>query len=283
MMNMREWIFNVVQRDTKEDKLSKAYDIFIVCIAFLSILPLAFQNPTGMLKTVLDRMETMTVYLLFLDYVLCWITHDYKTGKHSPWAFIMYVVSPMAIFNLLALLPSLGLIPSNFAVLRLFRLLKVVQYSKSCRHIVTVFRKERKTLLSVLVIALSYIFISALFMYVEEPEGTFNDFFHALYWATTALTTVGYGDVYPVTDLGRFISMVSSLFGIAVIALPAGVVTAGFMDAINAEADAGKEEEELEEEKSENKLLIDLITQQQEEIKLLRKEVSALRREDDDE
>lgn len=66
---------------------------------------------------------------------------------------------------------------------------------------------------SVLMIAIAYIFISALAMFAYEPD-TFDSFFHALYWATTALTTVGYGDVYPVTDVGKLISMVSSLFGI---------------------------------------------------------------------
>ncbi len=76
-----------------------------------------------------------------------------------------------------------------------------------------------------------YIFVSGLIMFVNEPE-TFDNFFDALYSATTALTTVGYGDVYPTTDLGKFISMASSLFGIAVIALPAGIITGGFLEQI---------------------------------------------------
>ncbi len=81
-------------------------------------------------------------------------------------------------------------------------------------------------------IAIAYIFISALAMFAYEPD-TFDSFFHALYWATTALTTVGYGDVYPVTDVGKLISMVSSLFGIAVIAMPAGIITSSFMEEIS--------------------------------------------------
>ncbi|MEG0214985.1 MAG: potassium channel family protein, partial [Hungatella sp.] len=84
-------------------------------------------------------------------------------------------------------------------------------------------------MISVLVIAVAYIFISALIMFCYEPD-TFEDFFESLYWATTALTTVGYGDIYPVSIVGRLISMISSVFGIAVIALPAGVVTSGFMN-----------------------------------------------------
>ncbi len=79
--------------------------------------------------------------------------------------------------------------------------------------------------------------VSALAMFAYEPD-TFDSFFHALYWATTALTTVGYGDVYPVTDVGKLISMVSSLFGIAVIAMPAGIITSSFMEEISRDKEA---------------------------------------------
>lgn len=149
------------------------------------------------------------------------------------WAFIRYPFTILAIIDILSILPSLGLLPPSFMIFRLFRITKILEYSQSCRHIVNVFKKQGRTLCSVLVIAIFYIFLSALVMFVQEPESTFDNFFHALYWATTALTTVGYGDVYPVTDVGRLISMISSLFGIAVIALPAGIVTAGFVDAID--------------------------------------------------
>ncbi len=114
----------------------------------------------------------------------------------------------------------------------MLRIFKVFHYSKSFLYIANAFKKERKTLGSVLIIAIAYIFISAMVMFVYEPA-TFNSFFDALYWATTALTTVGYGDVYPVSSMGKLISMVSSLFGIAVISLPAGIITASFVEEIN--------------------------------------------------
>ena len=80
--------------------------------------------------------------------------------------------------------------------------------------------------------AIAYTFASALVVYNIEPE-TFESFFDALYWATMSLTTVGYGDIYPVTFLGKLITMVSSVFGIAVIALPSGVITAGYLAELN--------------------------------------------------
>ena len=81
---------------------------------------------------------------------------------------------------------------------------------------------------------MSYIFISALVIFNVEPN-SFNNFFEAIYWATVSLTTVGYGDLYPVTTIGRVITMVSSIFGVAVIALPAGIITAGYMKEVENE------------------------------------------------
>ena len=102
-------------------------------------------------------------------------------------------------------------------------------------------RKEKKVLLSVLVIAVFYVFLTALIMFNAEPHVnpatgavTFGDFFDALYWATVTLTTVGYGDLCPVTDIGRCVSMLSSLFGVAIIALPSGVITASYLDELRS-------------------------------------------------
>ena len=84
----------------------------------------------------------------------------------------------------------------------------------------------------VCVLAVGYIFISALVIFNVEPE-TFNNFFDAIYWATVSLTTVGYGDIYAVSMAGKFITMISSVFGIAIVALPAGIITAGYMEELN--------------------------------------------------
>ena len=79
-----------------------------------------------------------------------------------------------------------------------------------------------------------YLLISALIMLNVEPE-SFDNFFEALYWATVTLTTVGYGDLYTLSAIGRFVAMVSSFFGIAVVALPAGIITAGYMRILERE------------------------------------------------
>lgn len=231
---LRKEIYRLIGKED-ETALSRAYDWFIMFVAVISVVPLAFRpESTGAgMEKVLFVVETASVYILFLDYTLKWLTRDYETGKHTPLSFILYPVTPLALIDLLSLLPSLGLLPETFRILRLLRLVKVCAYSKSFSHIVAVFKKEAKTLWAVFCIAVFYIFISALVMFVHEPASNFENFFDALYWATTALTTVGYGDVYPQTDVGKLISMVSSLFGVAIIAMPAGIVTAGFVDTMH--------------------------------------------------
>ena len=82
-------------------------------------------------------------------------------------------------------------------------------------------------------LAVGYILVSALTIFNVEQD-SFGSFFDAVYWATISLTTVGYGDIYPVTTLGKAFTILSSIFGIAIIALPSGIITAGFMTELEA-------------------------------------------------
>lgn len=113
----------------------------------------------------------------------------------------------------------------TFRVLRIF---KSFRYSKNIQIILQVGKNSKKALIVVLYLAIGYIFVCALIIFNVEPD-SFNTFFDVIYWATISLTTVGYGDIYPITTLGRIITMVSSFMGIAIVALPAGIITAGYM------------------------------------------------------
>ena len=99
-----------------------------------------------------------------------------------------------------------------------------------------VFNNSREALIAVCTLAGAYILISALVIFNVEPD-SFNTFFDAVYWATVSLTTVGYGDIYPVSTIGRIVTMFSSVFGIAIVALPAGIITAGYMNEIKDSRD----------------------------------------------
>ena len=147
----------------------------------------------------------------------------------------------MAIIDLLTILPTFILINQGFKALRIIRLVLIlrlfrfVKRSKSFSVITEVIRKERSVLGVVCLIAIGYIFLTALIVFNVEPD-TFDSFFDAIYWACVSLTTVGYGDLYPISTLGRVIAMLSFLVGIAIIALPASIITGGYIDVMREEA-----------------------------------------------
>lgn len=235
---MRKRIFEIIEKGRRSDKVSIAYDIIMLASIIASIVPLMFINEHPAFKYV----EIVTVSIFIFDYLLRWYTADYKIGKGGL-SFIIYPITPMAIIDLLSILPGLSLINPGFKILRVTRLFKILRLFKFLRYsdkleiLWKVLKKERAVLLSVLGISVFYVFVTALIMFTAEPHinpitgaETFSSFFDALYWATVTLTTVGYGDLCPVTDIGRSISMLSSLFGVAIIALPSGVITASYLD-----------------------------------------------------
>lgn len=229
---MRERIFKTIEL-SDGDRLSSAYDWLMVVTIIVSLVPLAFkENPPG-----LDVLYKVCVAIFIVDYLLRLVTADYKYGSRRATSFLRYPFSFMAIIDLVSILPSLTVLNGSFKLLRIMRMVralrvlrvfKAARYSKSIRIIVSVFRKSREPLIAVSTLAVAYILISALIVFNVEPE-SFGTFFDAIYWATVSLTTVGYGDIYPVTAIGRAVTMVSSIFGIAVVALPAGIITAGYM------------------------------------------------------
>lgn len=244
---MRERIYHIIEKSEGNDRISAIYDTFMIVIIILSLIPLAFKTE-NLFFYIIDKFA-MVVFIV--DYLLRWITADFKFGKKSMWSFVRYPFSFMAIIDLLSILPSMSIVNSGFKALRIlrmiralrvFRMFKAFRYSTSFRIIGEVINKTKKSLIAVAVLALGYIILSALIVFNVEPD-SFETFFDALYWATVSLTTVGYGDIYPVSTLGRLVTMISSIFGIAVVALPAGIVTAGYITEVEKEEKNSKKEQ----------------------------------------
>nr|WP_288930303.1 potassium channel family protein [uncultured Streptococcus sp.] len=178
--------------------MEKAYDVLMFLTIILSLLPLTTKSHTRIFMW-LDFVSTV---IFIVDYILRLLTAD-----------------------LLCILPSLFLLNNSL------RLFKFIRYSKNIQILTNVLKKQKDSLMIVGLLALGYIFISALIIFNVEPS-TFPNFFDALYWATISLTTVGYGDIYAVSTTGKIITMISSFLGIAIVALPAGIITAGYMKEI---------------------------------------------------
>lgn len=230
---MRERVYEIIEKSSGEDIWSSIYDYAMIIVIVLSMIPLAFKQEY-LWSEMIDK---VTAGIFIIDYLLRLATADYKFQEKGIKPFIRYPFSFMAIIDLLSVLPSMTVVNSGFKLLRLFRMFramrvvrvfKVMRYSRNIKIIAEVLKMSKDSLTVVGMLAAGYILVSALIVFNVEPD-SFGSFFDAVYWATVSLTTVGYGDIYPVSTMGRIITMFSSVFGIAVVALPASIITAGYM------------------------------------------------------
>ena len=250
-MTLRDRIYQIVEQKNHDRLISSSYDMLMLFAIAIGIIPLMFRGH----YRIFWFFDLFSGLCFIVDYIFRWVIADYDS-KRTKWkAFVIYPFTPMAIIDLLSILPVFNLLGPTFKVfrvsrlLRILRIFKVIRYFEPLEIIIAVARKQSRILMTVFSLSLFYIFITALIMFNAEEQLDpftgkllFDDFFDAFYWAACTLTTVGYGDLYPITDTGRVISIISSIVGIAIIALPSGIVTAGYMDELKSR----KEDSELQ-------------------------------------
>ena len=228
----------VLFEDDDTTLIDNIYNWFMLVCITASMIPLVSKQSLPIFNII----DKVTVTFFIIDYFLRFITarESLKKGKKS---FLLYPFTPMAIIDLLTILPSFVPISSGFKALRtvrlirtfkVFRSFKMFRYSTNIKRIVNVINKQKKPLLAVFAMAVFYILFTALIMFNIEAE-TFDNFFEAFYWASISLTSVGYGDIISTTDIGRLFTLVSALMGVAIVALPSGIITAGYMQELNEE------------------------------------------------
>lgn len=233
---LRKRIYRMVEASASRDRLCVVYNRAMVLVILISMIPLFFkQNPRAF-----QMLDYTAAGIMIVDYLLRWSTADYKLNK-GKWSFLIYPFTFFALIDLISVIPMLlpdVLEVQLFRMVRLvrafraLRALRMLRYSKSFALIMHVMKRERQPLLAMVWLAGGYVLLSAIIMFQVEPA-SFHSFFDAFYWAVVTLTTVGYGDIYPISDIGRIVSMLSSFMGIAIVALPTGLITAGFMQELN--------------------------------------------------
>lgn len=252
---MRKRIFEIIETSDGSDRCSRIYDMVMMVAIVVSLIPLAFKRDYLAFQIV----DKICVVIFIIDYILRLVTADFKYGRKSAISFLRYPFSFMAIIDLMSILPSISVLSNGFKLfritrmvraLRILRVFKAVRYSKSLQIIASVFKKSKGPLAAVGTLAIAYVFVSALLIITVEPD-SFNNFFDAVYWATVSLTTMGYGDIYPVTTVGRMITMLSSFLGIAIVALPSGIITAGYMREIEREEESSDQAKDIVSKKEE--------------------------------
>lgn len=241
----RQSLYSIIEKDELGNSWSRLYDIIMLLCILLSLAPLTTRS-NSIAMQVIDK---ATCVVFIVDYILRWVTEDYRGKRKGISAFTCYPFTLMAVVDLMSILPSLSLLNPAFKVLRvsrlfrIFRVFKFIRYYEPLQIMIAVIKREGRTLFAVLLFAVFYILICALVMFNVESAPFFESFFDAVYWACCTLTTVGYGDIYPTSNIGRAFSMISAIVGIALIALPSGIITSGYMDELRLRREKNNKKE----------------------------------------
>jgi len=246
-------IHEVLEPATEGDRASRVFDVFIMTVIALSVLSVALETVASVAVRwggALRAFEIFSITVFTIEYLLrVWsVTADPRFSQ-SLTGRVRWMLTPMAIIDLLAILPfylNLGRLDLRFLralrLFRLFRVLKLARYSDSLALLGRVFRSKKEELVVTLTAVLFLLFLSSsLVYYVEngtQPEA-FSSIPASLWWGVATLTTVGYGDIYPVTAAGRVLGAVIAILSIGLFALPAGILASGFAE----EMRRGREEE----------------------------------------
>lgn len=258
---IKKRVFEIISKAEDGDRASKIFDwsiMILIALSIISIILESFASIYDKYHPVFQIFEVITVVVFTIEYLLRIWTADllFPEAKHP---HLKYIFSFMAIIDLLAILPFyLPFISADLRFLRmmrlfrLFRLLRVFKlgrYFEALQIIVKVIKTSGPQLVMSVVICFFVMLFSAIIMYTVEnpvqPE-QFPNVISSLWWAICTLTTVGYGDVYPITHVGRFFASVISLVGIGIIAIPTGIIAAGFNQVISREQHAEKVTETIE-------------------------------------
>ena len=252
---IRKRVFEIIEKAKKGDRSSKVFDIFISCLIITNILAVILGTVKRIgppLHRFFEIFELISIIFFTVEYVIrIWTCVESEKYKNVISGRIKYTFSFMALVDLVAILPFylpfIKGIDLRFVrvlrLLRLFRLFKLGRYSKAMITIQEVFKSKKEELTMCLVlISILLIFSSSIKYYAEtrvQPEA-FSSIPATFWWAVATLTTVGYGDVYPITTLGKILGGVIALLGIGMFALPTGIFGAGFVERIQKDKKSEK-------------------------------------------
>ncbi len=254
----KQKILRTLDKAEDKDIVSKRFDQFIMALILLNVAAVIVETVDSIhdkYEIVFQYFEIFSVIVFSIEYLIrLWACTAIEKYKHPVFGRLRYMITAEAIIDLLAIIPFYlpflinhadGRIVRVLRLFRLFRIFKMGRYSLAFGLITTVIKKRREELvvtLTLLIIML--IFASTLMYYIEyEPDKPgFQSIPETMWWGVATLTTVGYGDVYPVTALGKVLGAVIAIMGVGLFALPAGIVAGGFESELSKRKKEKKDE-----------------------------------------
>ena len=238
--SIRKRVFDIIQIGKHDDFISRAFDIFIAAVIILNIAVLFLDTFTALDRYdgLFEVIEGITVFIFIIEYILRIWTADFLYPEEKRAVAIgKYVISADGLIVLFSILPFFFLtgmvVFRMLRVVRIFHLFRLNAHYDSFTVIGTVFREKRNQIASSIFIISILILAASLLMYSVEnrvqPEN-FQNAFSGIWWAVSTILTIGYGDIYPITILGRILGVIIGFLGVFVVALPTGIISAGFVE-----------------------------------------------------
>ena len=244
-LKRRQRIFQIIDVGYDLDWVSRGYDYINVAAIVLNLtvsILYTYETIRAQYEPILLVVEAITVTFFVIDYILRLITARCMYKEKKEWKAIRkYVFSFMGIVDLLSFLPYFlpvifpqGTIAFRMIrIVRIFRLFRINAYYDSLSVITEVIVSKSQQLISSVFIILVLMLASSLCMYSLEHEAqpdVFTNAFSGIWWATSTLLTVGYGDIYPITTMGKLFGIFISFLGVGMVAIPTGIISAGFVN-----------------------------------------------------
>lgn len=243
-MNVKKKIFNIIQIGSRNDIPSYAFDIGIVIVILVNLFVTffsTFEQAKGY-ESILNYAELVTVIIFAVEYILRVLTSEYLyPDKSKAKAALSFALSASGLIDLFSFLPYFlpvffpaGAVAFRmFRVIRIFKLFRVNAQYDAFNVIIDVIKEKKNQLISSMCIVMIFMLAASMCMYSVEHEAQpdhFQNAFSGLWWSASTLLTIGYGDVYPITTVGKMLAILISFLGVGLVAIPTGIISAAFVD-----------------------------------------------------
>ncbi len=254
MATLKKRIFNILEVSERPGDLSWKVDVFIITLIILNVAAIVIESIQPVYQqfpAFFFWFEAISVFIFSVEYVLrIWSANEHPDFRTPVTGNIRYAFTPLLIIDFLAILPFfLPLLGIDLRLLRIlrvfrvFRIFKVARYVKALTLINDVVKEKREELIIAIFFTLFMLLITSTIMYYVEnaaqPEN-FSSIPETMWWGIATLTTVGYGDIYPITGFGKFLGGIIAIIGVGLFALPAGILASGFGDQLAKARDEQK-------------------------------------------
>jgi len=243
--NTKKRVWEILEVSKKNNHYSQKFDYFITVLIGINVFAIILATEKEIYQNyeiLFDGLEILSIVIFSLEYVLrLWSCVESENYRHPFWGRLKYLFSFLAIIDLIAIAPFFfTFIIADARILRILRFLRLLRITKHFRHsqtfhiLLDTIHKKKSELVSALVLMLSLLLICSTGVYFVENETQpekFSSIPASMWWAVATLTTVGYGDFYPITPLWKVFGAISAIFGIGLFALPAGLLASGFSEA----------------------------------------------------